>query len=120
TAAYFAYCFTEILMSRLAMVDSLRVIARTSVNAISASERDPRSVFRRLGAAYAVEGSVERQGDRVRVVARLVQASTGTLQWTQTYERPLGDLFALEGELAAAIGSEVGSRLTGATGRRLL
>jgi tetratricopeptide (TPR) repeat protein len=75
---------------------------------------------RRLGTEFIVEGSVERQGDRVRVIARLIQASSGTLRWTRTYERSLGDLFALEGEIATAIGSEIGARLTRDTKRRLL
>jgi TolB-like protein/Tfp pilus assembly protein PilF len=120
TADYFADGVTDILVSRLGMIDSLRVIARTSVNALGPDERHPAAIFRRLGAEYAVEGSVERNGDRVRVVARLIQSSAGTLHWTQTYERPLGDLFALEGEIAAAIASAVGSRLTGDITRRLL
>ena len=117
---YFADGVTEILMSRLGMVGSLRVMARSSINALPAGERDPKSVFRRLGAAFVVEGSVERRDDRVRVVSRLIEASTGTIRWTQTFERPLGDLFSLEGEMASAIGAAIGARLSGSTRSRLL
>ena len=117
---YFADGVTEILMSRLGMIDSLRVIARSSIASLPLGEREPASLHRRLAADYVVEGSVQRQGDRVRITTRLVQASTGTLRWTDTYERPLGDVFALQGEMATAMGTELGARLTGDTTRRLL
>ena len=117
---FFADGVTEVLMSRLGMIASLRVIARASVNAVPSGERDPASLYKRLGARYAVEGSVQRQGERVRVTARLVDASTGTLRWTDTYERPLGDIFAMQGEMATAMATEVGASLTGETTRRLM
>ena len=117
---FFADGVTEVLMSRLGMIDSLRVIARSSVNAVPSGERDPASLYKRLGAKYVVEGSVQRQENRVRITARLVDGSTGTLRWTDTYERPLGDLFALQGEMASAMATEVGASLTGETTRRLL
>ncbi len=117
---FFADGVTEVLMSRLGMIDSLRVIARSSVNAVPAGERDPASLSKRLGARYIVEGSVQRQENRVRITARLVDGSTGTLRWTDTYERPLGDIFALQGEMASAMATEVGASLTGDTPRRLM
>lgn len=120
TNDFFADGVTEVLMSRLGMIDSLRVIARSSVNAVPSGERDPASLYKRLGAKYIVEGSVQRQENRVRITARLVDGSTGTLRWTDTYERPLGDLFALQGEMASAMATEVGASLTGETTRRLL
>jgi TolB-like protein/Tfp pilus assembly protein PilF len=116
---YFVDGVTEILVSRLGMVDSLRVIARSSISVIPAAERDPATLQRRLGANYLVEGSVQQQGERIRLTVRLIQASTGTLRWTDTIERPLGDMFALQGELATAIGTELGSHLSGDTRRRL-
>ncbi len=120
TNDFFADGVTEVLMSRLGMIDSLRVIARSSVNAVPAGERDPASLSKRLGARYIVEGSVQRQENRVRITARLVDGSTGTLRWTDTYERPLGDIFALQGEMASAMATEVGASLTGDTPRRLM
>ena len=117
---FFADGVTEVLMSRLGMIDSLRVIARSSVNAVPSGERDPASLYKRLGAKYIVEGSVQRQENRVRITARLVDGSTGTLRWTDTYERPLGDIFALQGEMATAMATEVGASLTGETTRRLM
>jgi serine/threonine protein kinase/tetratricopeptide (TPR) repeat protein len=117
---FFADGVTEVLMSRLGMIDSLRVIARSSIAALPAGERDPASLNKRLQAKYAVEGSVQRQGDRIRITARLVDASTGTLRWTDTFERPLGDIFALQGEIATAMATGLGARLTGDASRRLL
>jgi serine/threonine-protein kinase len=116
---YFADGVTEILVSRLGMIDSLRVIARASINTIPAAERNPSTLQQRLAAKYLVEGSVNRQGERIRLSARLVEASTGTLRWTNTFERPLGDVFALQGELATAIGTELRAHLSGDTKRRL-
>ena len=120
TAEYFADGVTEILISRLWMASSLRVISPSSVKALPQAERSPAILAARLGASYVVEGSVDRQADRVRIVVRLVEASTASLKWTQAYERSLGDLFALEGEMAAAIGTEIGARLSGDTKRRML
>ena len=117
---FFADGVTEVLMSRLGMIDSLRVIARSSIAAIPPDEREPGFLHKRLQAKYTVEGSVQRQGDRIRITARLVDASTGTLRWTDTYERPLGDIFALQGEIATAMASGLGARLTGDASRRLL
>jgi serine/threonine-protein kinase len=118
--AYFADGVTEILMSRLAMAGSFRVMARASIAVLPPGDRDAASLRRRLGADYVVEGSVHRDGDRVRVVARLAETASGGLLLSRTFERPLGDLFALQGEIAAAIGEEVGARLSGARARRLL
>ena len=116
---YFADGVTDILMNRLAMIESVRVIARTSIAALPIEQRDPGTLREKLGADYLVEGSVERRPDRIRIAARLVQASTGTLLWADTIERPLGDLFTLQGEIAVAIGSSVAGRLSGDVTRRL-
>jgi eukaryotic-like serine/threonine-protein kinase len=116
---YFVDGVTEILMNRLGMIDSLRVIARSSINAVPEGERDPAALQRRLGATYLVEGSVHQEGDRIRLTVRLIEASTGTLRWPHTIERPLGDMFAIQGELATAIGTELGAHLSGDTRRRL-
>jgi serine/threonine-protein kinase len=110
---------TDILMDRLATIDRLRVVARASIAALPADQRDPATLRARLGAEYAVEGSVEHRGDRVRITARLVQASTGTLLWSDIFERPLGDLYALQGEIAGLIGSKVVGRLDGSATKRL-
>jgi TolB-like protein/Tfp pilus assembly protein PilF len=118
--AYFAEGVTEILMGRLDMLGPLRVVSRASIAALPADQRDPASLRRRLGAAYVVEGSVHRERDRVRVVARLADAASGALLLSRTFERPLGDQFALQGEVAAAIGAEVGARLSGPAAQRLL
>jgi TolB-like protein/Tfp pilus assembly protein PilF len=116
---YFADGVTDILMDRLATIDRLRVVARASIAALPADRRDPATLRTRLGAEYAVEGSVERHGDRLRISARLVQASTGTLLWSDVFERPLGDLYTLQGEIAGLIGSKIIGRLDGEAGKRL-
>ena len=116
---YFVDGVGEILIGRLGMIDSLRVISQSSVTAIPESERDPPTLRQRLGASYLVEGSVHRREDRLRLTVRLIEASTGALRWTETIERPLGDMFALQGELATAIGTALGSHLNGDTRRRL-
>jgi serine/threonine-protein kinase len=116
---YFAAGVGDILMSRLAMIEGLRVIDRVSVLALSPDQRAPASLGSRLGAQYSLEGSVESQPGRVRISARLVEASTGTLLWADTTERPLGDMYQLQGEMAAAIGTTIVGRLSGTAQQRL-
>ena len=119
-AAYFSNGITEILMSRLMLIPSLRVMARSSVDALPPDGRNANGAWQRMGTPFVVEGSVEQRDGRVRVVARLIEAKTATVIWTDVFERPLGDLFTLQGEIATAIGSEIGASLTGDTRSRLL
>ncbi len=117
--AYFVEGVSDVLLGRLMMLGRIRVLAPSSVAALPQNRRDPASLHQALGADYVLEGSVQRQDDRVRISARLVAASTGEVRWADTFERQLGDLFEISGELAGAIAASLGHRLTAAEGRRL-
>jgi TolB-like protein/DNA-binding winged helix-turn-helix (wHTH) protein/Tfp pilus assembly protein PilF len=94
----------EELIHRLTRGSRLTVPARTSSFAYKGRNVDLRQVGRDLGVAWVLEGSVRSgAGERVRVTVQLVDAATGYHVWSQSYERPFGDVFALQDELAAAV-----------------
>jgi TolB-like protein/DNA-binding winged helix-turn-helix (wHTH) protein len=111
---FFADGMTDLLITDLAKVGSLRVISRTSVmqyKGAGAKKRLP-EIARELNVDAIVEGSVVRSGRRVRVTAQLIQASTDRHLWAETYDRDLGDILKLQGEVADAIAEQVSARLT--------
>jgi TolB-like protein/DNA-binding winged helix-turn-helix (wHTH) protein/Tfp pilus assembly protein PilF len=120
---YFADGMTDALITDLAAVRSLRVISRQSVMRYKASRKPLAEIGRELGVEAVIEGTVLRSGERVRVTAQLVHAASDRHLWARSYERDIGDVVALQGELARAIVREVraevapGERKTAATRR---
>jgi TolB-like protein/DNA-binding winged helix-turn-helix (wHTH) protein len=108
---YFADGMTDALITDLAAVRSLRVISRQSVMRYKASRKSLAEIARELGVEALIEGTVLKSGDRVRVTAQLVHAETDRHLWAQSYERDIGDVVALQGELARAIVHEVRSEV---------
>lgn len=100
---YFSDGLTEEIIHALTRVPELRVIARTSSFAFKHSRDDIRSIAAILGVGTILEGSVRRSGDRLRVTAQLVRAADATYIWSQRYERELGEVFAIQDEIARAI-----------------
>lgn len=113
-AAYFASGLHDELLTQLAKVGALTVIGRTSVLAYGATSKPLRQIGDELGAGCIVEGSVQVVGERIRVIARLVDAVTQAHLWADTYDRPLEDAFALESDIAQRIATGVGATLTSA------
>jgi TolB-like protein/tetratricopeptide (TPR) repeat protein len=112
--AYFADGVQGEILTDLAKVADLKVISRTSVMQYrSGPERNVREIGQQLGVAHVVEGSVQRSGNRVRVNAELVDARTDRQLWAQTYDRDLADVFAIQSEIAKAIGDQLQAHLTG-------
>jgi TolB-like protein/Tfp pilus assembly protein PilF len=109
---YFADGMTEELITCLGKISALTVIARSSVMDYRGSRKPLRDIARALKVAAVVEGSVMRSEDRVRITARLIQAATGKLLWSESYERSLRDVLALQSEVALAIAKEVQVSLT--------
>lgn len=107
SAAYedrlFADGLADTVLNTLAQVRQLRVIARNSSFTYQGSNVDVRTVGAELGVASVLEGSVQRQGERLRVIAQLVETRGGSHLWSQTYDRPVADLFAIQDEIAAAV-----------------
>jgi TolB-like protein/Tfp pilus assembly protein PilF/tRNA A-37 threonylcarbamoyl transferase component Bud32 len=108
---HFSRGISEEIADTLARIRNLRVVARTSGPA--AEQPDPRTLGRQLDVDALLEGSVRRAGDSVRVSARLVQASGGTLLWSESYTRKLADIFAVQAEIAHMVAKALEVRLIG-------
>jgi adenylate cyclase len=115
---YFSDGVTEELLEGLARVDGLRVPARTSSFQFKGEHVDVREVGRRLNVQAVLEGSVRREGGRVRITTQLVDATTGYRLWSETYERELAGIFALQDEIARAIIGELRLTLAPVDARR--
>ena len=100
---YFSDGMTEEVLNALANVPGLAVTARTSVFSLKGVKKDVREIGALLGVAYVLEGSVRRAGDEVRITAQLIRAENGFHLWSETYDRKLDHVFALQAELAGAI-----------------
>jgi TolB-like protein/DNA-binding winged helix-turn-helix (wHTH) protein/Tfp pilus assembly protein PilF len=109
---FFVDGVTEQLITDLARVGSLRVISRTSVMRYKGTRKGLPEIARELNVDAIVEGSVIRSGQRVRITAQLVQASTDQHLWAETYDRDLGDILKLQGEVADVIAGQVRAHLT--------
>lgn len=97
---YFSDGMTEELLNVLAKVPQLKVVARTSVFQFKGKGGDIREIGRKLGVTNIVEGSVRRDGPEVRITAQLVRVADGFHIWSQTYDRQLKSVFALQDEIA--------------------
>jgi TolB-like protein/Flp pilus assembly protein TadD len=109
--AYFADGITEEILNRLASLHDLRVIGRTSSFQLRGQGADTRALGEKLGVAHLLMGSVRKAGNRVRVTAQLSEARTGQQLWTQTYERGLEDIFAVQDEIAIAVATAMEVKL---------
>ena len=109
--AFFADGMTDALIANLGSIEALKVISRTSVMAYRDGSKPVRDVARELKVDAIVEGSALRSGDRVRISAQLVDAGAGTIIWSETYERGMRDVLALQGEVARAIARRIRATL---------
>ncbi|MBK7521979.1 MAG: winged helix-turn-helix domain-containing protein [Gammaproteobacteria bacterium] len=99
-SGYFSDGLAEELLGLLAQVDAFQVTARSSSFQFKANQEDVRAVGRRLGVRYVLEGSVRKASDKVRIGVQLTDAQSGYNVWSETYERRLGDTFAVQQEIA--------------------
>jgi TolB-like protein/DNA-binding winged helix-turn-helix (wHTH) protein/tetratricopeptide (TPR) repeat protein len=117
---YFADGMTEEVIGRLSMIRGLRVISRTSVMQFKDTRLSAPEIARKLGADALVEGSVMREGNRIRVHAQLIRASTDEHFWSESYDRELGDALTLESEVAQSIAQRVEVTVSGEEHARLV
>lgn len=101
--AYFGEGLADEILSRLSAVDGLRVVARTSSFAMRESADDVRGIGQRLSVAHVLEGTVRRDGERVRIDVQLIDAEQGFRLWSERYDGVIGDIFALQDEIANTI-----------------
>jgi TolB-like protein/Flp pilus assembly protein TadD len=116
---YLADGMTEALIGRLAQLRDLRVISHTSVLRFKDPVLSAPEIGRRLGVEALVEGSVAREGNRIRVTVQLIRAVSDAHFWSETYDREFRDALPLESELAQAIAQRVEVTVTGAERERL-
>jgi TolB-like protein/Tfp pilus assembly protein PilF len=110
---YFSDGVSEEILNVLARTPELQVAARTSSFAFKGKTQDIPQIAAELRVRMVLEGSVRKQGDRVRITAQLIDAQTGFHLWSQTYDRKLADIFAIQDEIARAIGDELKVRMAG-------
>jgi adenylate cyclase len=101
--AYFADGIAEELLNLLARIPELRVISRTSAFAFKDKDVGIREIAEQLTVSHVLEGSVRRSGDRIRITAQLIEARSDTHLWSETYERTLDDVFAIQDEIAGHV-----------------
>jgi len=116
--AYLANVLVEELSSALGQVRDLRVVARDSIRVAERDGDDAAAMGRRLGVDHVLRGSVRRVGDRIRVVAVLVETETGYEKWSRTFERPATSMARLPADIAGAAAGGVGLALVGDPGIR--
>ena len=109
---YFVDGMTDALTTDLAKLGSLRVISRTSAMRYKGTKKGLPEIARELKVDAVVEGSVVRSGNRLRVTAQLIQATSDQHLWAETYERDLGDILRLQGDVAQAIAQQVHAQVT--------
>jgi TolB-like protein/tetratricopeptide (TPR) repeat protein len=100
---YFSDGLAEEILNLLAKMQSLKVIARTSSFAFKGKTEDMRLIGQQLGVKTLLEGSVRKSGERVRITAQLIDASDGSHIWSETYDRTMTDIFAVQDDVATAI-----------------
>ena len=109
---YFADGMTDELITEVAKITSLRVISRASIMQYKGTRKPLPLIATELGVDAVVEGTIVRSGQTVRITAKLVQACDDRHLWSEKYERALGDVLTLQGEVAQAIANQIQIKLT--------
>lgn len=109
--SYFSDGLSEEIRSALARNPALKVAAPTSANTFRGKAADAKVIGSKLGVAFLLEGSVRRAGDVVRIAAELVDAKTGFSKWSQSFDRQLTDVFAVQSEIAGVVSDALAVRV---------
>jgi adenylate cyclase len=115
---YFADGITEDLTTDIARIQGSLVIARNTAFTYKGKAVDAKRIGRDLGVRYVLEGSVQRSGKQIRINTQLIDAETGAHLWAERFDRDIGDLFALQNEIAARLASQLQAQLALAEARR--
>ncbi len=113
---YFSEGISEEILNSLAKVKDLKVAGRTSSFSFKGRNEDLRTIGEALGVTHILEGSVRKAGAHVRITAQLIKADDGFHLWSDTYDRELTDIFAIQDEIAQAIFDQLKLHLTGEQG----
>src|SRR5947208_3640952 len=110
---YFSDGLSEELIAALAQISGLKVIGRSSSFRFKGKKDEPKTIGEQLGVSTLLDGTVRKQGQRVRIVAELVNAADGIQLWTRTFDRELKDIFAVQEEIARAVAESLKVTLLG-------
>jgi len=110
---FFSDGISEEILNVLTRIPGLKVAARTSSFQFKGQNQDIADIARQLRVNHVLEGSVRKSGDRIRITAQLIEAATGFHVWSDTFDRQLQDVFAIQDEIASAIAGELRTRLAG-------
>ena len=113
---YFSDGLSEELLNLLAKIPELKVIGRTSSFSFKGKNEDLRSIAEKLGVAHILEGSVRKDGNKIRVTVQLIKAKDGSHLWSETYDRDLKGIFKLQDEIAKAVVLQLKIKLLKPTG----
>src|SRR3954449_1124949 len=111
--AYFADGVQDEILTRLSKIGDLKVISRTSTQHYKSAPENLREIAKHLGVANIVEGSVQKNGDAVRVTVQLIKAANDSHLWADSFDRKLTDIFSVESEVAKTIADQLRAKLTG-------
>src|SRR5215472_6895348 len=111
--AYFAEGIQDEILTRLSKIADLKVISRTSTQHYKSKPENLPEIARQLSVAHVLEGSVQKNGEAVRVNVQLIKAASDSHLWADTFDRKLSDIFSVESEVAKAIADQLRAKLTG-------
>jgi TolB-like protein/Tfp pilus assembly protein PilF len=112
TNSYLADGIQDEILTRLAKIEDLKVISRTSTQRYKSSPENLTDIAKQLSVGYVLEGSVQKVGDRVRVNVQLINALTDTHVWAEVYDRTLADIFAVQSDIAGTVAKELRVKLS--------
>lgn len=116
--AFFAEGMHEEILTRLGSLRGIRLLSRSAVRAYEGTDRTLESVARELGADHLIEGSVRRDGSRVRITIRLLRAESGEELWSEIYDERMADVFGVQTTIAGSVARALGARLSPVERRR--
>lgn len=111
---YFSDGISEELLNQLARIPDLRVIARTSSFSYKGKQVKVEQIGKELNVGHVLEGSIRKSGEKVRITAQLIRTADSSHRWSQTYDRPMADIFAVQDEVSAAVVAQLKLKLLGA------
>jgi TolB-like protein/class 3 adenylate cyclase/Tfp pilus assembly protein PilF len=114
---YFSDGMSEEFISSLSRLQELKVVGRTSSFQFKGKSDDSKTIGEKLGVYYLLEGSVRKSADRVRIAVALIKSGDGANVWSETYDRELKDIFAVQSEIAGAVAKELKVALLGHNGQ---
>ena len=116
---YFSDGITEVIIAHLAKIKDFTVISRTSVMGYKGTTKSLKEIGKELGVAHILEGSVQREGNEIRIVSQLIETKSDKHLWAETYDEKMNSLFAVQSDIAKKIASAMETEISGDVERRI-